>query len=121
MEGERSRKERSRDVKYTILHDSNGKNAEKGILKLRCHGNGVHIDLQSKTGCLAPKLSFSFSTTKKTFNPFTATGYFHRQPPRWLTFLAMLFQILKEGMGLPFSDELEVQYHVIKKLRYPDI
>ena len=49
------------------------------------------------------------------FNPFTATGHFHRQPPRWPTFLAMLFQILKEGMGLSLSDELEVQYHVIKK------
>ena len=53
--------------------------------------------------------------TKKTINPFTATGYFHRQPPRWPTFLAMLFQILKEGMVLPLSDELEVQYPVIKK------
>ena len=46
-------------------------------------------------------------------NPFTATGCFHRQSPRWPTFLAMLFQILKEGMGLPLSDELEVQYHVV--------
>ena len=43
------------------------------------------------------------------------TGYFHRQPPQWPTFLAMLFQIVKEGVGLPMSDELEVQYHVIKK------
>ena len=42
-------------------------------------------------------------------------GHFHRQPPRWPTFLAMLFQILKEGMGLSLSDELEVQYNVIKK------
>ena len=51
----------------------------------------------------------------RCLNPFTVTGYFHRQPPRWQTFLAMLFQILKEGTGLPLSDELEVQYHVIKK------
>ena len=51
-------------------------------------------------------------------NPFTATGYFHRQQSRWPTFLAMWFKILKEGMGLPLSDayELEVQYHVIKKV-----
>ena len=50
------------------------------------------------------------------FNPFTAMGHFHKQPPRWPTFLAMkLFQILKEGMGLSLLDELEVQYHVIKK------
>ena len=48
-------------------------------------------------------------------NPFTATGHFPRQPPRWPTFLAMLFQILNEGMDLPLKDELEKQYHVIKK------
>ena len=42
-------------------------------------------------------------------------GHFHKQPPQWPTFLAMLFQILKKGMGLSFIDELEVQYHVIKK------
>ena len=48
-------------------------------------------------------------------NPFTATGYFDIPPPRWLTFLAMLFPILKEGMGLSLLDEFEVQYHVIKK------
>ena len=53
---------------------------------------------------------------KKTYvNPLTAMGHFHEQPPRWPTFLAMLFQILKEGMGLSLLDELEVQYHVIKK------
>ena len=49
------------------------------------------------------------------FNPFTATGYFDIPPPRWPTFLAMLFPILKEGMGLSLLDEFEVQYHVIKK------
>ena len=49
------------------------------------------------------------------FDPFTATGYFDIPPPRWPTFLAMLFHILKEGMGLSLLDELEVQYHVIKK------
>ena len=54
-------------------------------------------------------LSLSF------FNPFTATGYFDIPPPRWPTFLAMLFPILKEGMGLSLLDEFEVQYHVIKK------
>ena len=48
-------------------------------------------------------------------NPFTATGYFDIPPPRWPTFLAMLFPILKEGMGLSLLDEFEVQYHVIKK------
>ena len=53
--------------------------------------------------------------TASSLNPFTATGLFHRQPPRWPTFLAMLFQILKEGIGFSLSDELEVQYHVIKK------
>ena len=44
-------------------------------------------------------------------------GHFHKQPPRLPTFLAMLFQILKEGMGLSLLnlDKLEVQYHVIKK------
>ena len=42
-------------------------------------------------------------------------GYFYKQPPRWPTFLAMLFQILKEGLGLSLLDELKVQYHVIKK------
>ena len=47
-------------------------------------------------------------------------GHFHKQPPRWPTFLAMLLQILKEGMGLSLLDELEVQYHVIKKKRNPD-
>ena len=54
----------------------------------------------------------------KLINPFTATGYFDIPPPRWPTFLAMLFHILKlrkEGMGLSLLDELEVQYHVIKK------
>ena len=50
-----------------------------------------------------------------TLNPFTATGYFDIPPPRWPTFLAMLFPILKEGMGLSLLDEFEVQYHVIKK------
>ena len=54
-------------------------------------------------------------TLAKNFNPFTATGYFDIPPPRWPTFLAMLFHILKEGMGLSLLDELEVQYHVIKK------
>ena len=48
-------------------------------------------------------------------NPFTATGYFDIPPPRWPTFLVMLFPILKEGMGLSLLDEFEVQYHVIKK------
>ena len=48
-------------------------------------------------------------------NPFTATGYFDIPPPRWPTLLAMLFPILKEGMGLSLLDEFEVQYHVIKK------
>ena len=52
---------------------------------------------------------------RSIFNPFTATGYFDIPPPRWPTFLAMLFHILKEGMGLSLLDELEVQYHVIKK------
>ena len=53
--------------------------------------------------------------TSAFFNPFTATGYFDIPPPRWPTFLAMLFPILKEGMGLSLLDEFEVQYHVIKK------
>ena len=48
-------------------------------------------------------------------------GHFHKQPPRWPTFWAMLFQILKEGMGLSLLDKLDVQYHVIKKSRSPDI
>ena len=47
-------------------------------------------------------------------DPFTAIGHFHKQPPRWPTFLAMLFQILKEGMGPSLFDKLEVRYHVIK-------
>ena len=51
---------------------------------------------------------------RQEFNPFTAIGHFHKQPPRWPTFLAMLFQILEEGMGLSLLDELEVRYHVIK-------
>ena len=55
------------------------------------------------------------ATTYLDVNPFTATGYFDIPPPRWPTFLAMLFHILKEGMGLSLLDELEVQYHVIKK------
>ena len=42
-------------------------------------------------------------------------GHFHKQPPWWPKFLAMLFQILKEGMGLSLLEKLEVQYHVIKK------
>ena len=42
-------------------------------------------------------------------------GHFHKQPPRWPTFSAKLFQILKGGMGFSLLDELEVQYHVIKK------
>ena len=33
-------------------------------------------------------------------------GHFHKQPPWWPTFLAMLFDILKEGMGLSLLDEL---------------
>ena len=49
------------------------------------------------------------------FNPFTATGYFDIPPPPWPTFLAMLFPILKEGMGLSLLVEFEVQYHVIIK------
>ena len=53
-------------------------------------------------------------TQIKGLNPFTATGYFDIPPPRWPTFLAMLFHILKEGKGLSLLDELEVQYHVIK-------
>ena len=55
------------------------------------------------------------------FNPFTATGYFEIPPPRWPTFLVTLFPILKEGMGLSLLDEFEVQYHVIKMLRIPDM
>ena len=47
-------------------------------------------------------------------------GYFHKQPPQWPTSLAMLFQFLKEVMGLSMLDKLEVQYHVIKKKRNPD-
>ena len=46
--------------------------------------------------------------------PFTAMDHSYKQPPRWPTFLAMLFQILKEGMGLWSWDELKVKYHVIK-------
>ena len=49
------------------------------------------------------------------FNPFTAMGHFHKEPTRWPTFLAMLFQILKEGMGLSLLDELKVRYHAIKR------
>ena len=49
-----------------------------------------------------------------SLNPFTAMGHSHKQPPRWPTFLAMLFQILKEAMGLSLLDKLKVQYHVIK-------
>ena len=49
------------------------------------------------------------------FNPFTATGYSDIPPPRWPTFLAMLFPIVKEGMCLSLLDEFEVQYQVIKK------
>ena len=48
-------------------------------------------------------------------NPFTAMGHFHKQPPRWPTFLAMLFQILKEGIGRSLLDELEVQYSGIRQ------
>ena len=36
---------------------------------------------------------------RKEFNPFTATGYFDIPPPRWPTFLVMLFPILKEENG----------------------
>ena len=39
-----------------------------------------------------------------SFNPFTATGYFDIPPPRWPTFLAMLFPIVKEEMGLSLLD-----------------
>ena len=53
--------------------------------------------------------------SKVMINPFIAMGHFHKQPPRWPTFLAMLFEILKEGMGLSLLEKLEVQYHVIKK------
>ena len=72
--------------------------------------------LQFSTPDLPCKILYHAFARSTQINPFTATGYFHRQPPRWPTFLAMLFQILKEGMGLPLSDELEVQYiyHVIK-------
>ena len=50
-----------------------------------------------------------------TLNPFTAMGHFHKQPPRWPTLVALLFQILKEGMRFSLLDELDVQYHAIKK------
>ena len=59
--------------------------------------------------------SFRIRLWKDEINPFTATGYFDIPLPRWPTFLAMLFPILKDGMGLSLSDEFEVQYHVIKK------
>ena len=59
--------------------------------------------------CAQVDYSLIIRKNVKVFNPFTATGTFHRQPPRWPTFLAMLFQNLKEGMGLSLSDELEVQ------------
>ena len=67
---------------------------------------------------LSPRLKLNGNLSniaRKLFNPFTATGYFDIPPLRWPTFLAMLFHILKEGMGLSLLDELEVQYHVIKK------
>ena len=54
-------------------------------------------------------------------NPFTAMGHFQKQPPRWPTFLAILFQILEEGMGLSLLEELKVRYHVNQKKRNPDI
>ena len=55
--------------------------------------------------------------TKETsveLSTFTAIGHFRKQPSRRPTFLAMLFQILKGGMGLSLLDELDVRYHVIK-------
>ena len=65
---------------------------------------------------LAMLIRFCFvKLSRITINPFTATGYFDIPPPRWPTFLVMLFPILKEGMGLSLLDEFEVQYHVIKK------
>ena len=59
--------------------------------------------------------SLRLCITWRDVNPFTATGYVDIPPPRWPTFLVTLFPILKEGMGLSWLDELEVQYHVIKK------
>ena len=38
-----------------------------GMIKLLCQGNDIHTDLQAKTGCLAHKPSFSFSTAQKIF------------------------------------------------------
>ena len=81
--------------------------------KLTCGCMRPILSHQTSTVCFCTESDLPFKVTN--FNPLTATGYFHRQPPRWPTFLAMLFQILKEGIGLPLSDELEVQYHVIKK------
>ena len=52
--------------------------------------------------------------TDGVVNPFTAMGHFHKQPHRWPTFLAMLFQILKEGIGLSLLEKLEVQYPLSK-------
>ena len=38
-----------------------------GMIKLLCQDNDIPTDLQSKTGCLALKPSFSFSTAQKIF------------------------------------------------------
>ena len=68
---------------------------------------GSKVAIQFEGPCVLNRLTCNIgSTAGWLLNPFTATGYFHRQPPRWPTFLAMLFQIRKEGMGLPLSDEL---------------
>ena len=75
----------------------------------------AHLYMCINHGLCANFPSFLAQPKFRAFNPFTATGYFDIPPPRWPTFLAMLFQILKEGMGLSLLDELEVRYHVIKK------
>ena len=61
--------------------------------------------------------------------PFIAIGHLHKQPRRWPTFLTMLIQILKEGMGLSFgltnskcattwSKTTVIQTYVRPKLRF---
>ena len=80
-------------------------------------------DLRYRSDCTYSNNTYTYvsihtwnkSDLNNTFNPFTATGYFDIPPPRWPTFFAMLFPILKEGMGLSLLDEFEVQYHAIKK------
>ena len=76
----------------------------------------LQINMRGQAGAgIACDVQLDFECPWK-INLFTAMGHFHKQPPRWQTILAMLFQILKERLGLSLSEKLEVQYHMIKNM-----